>query len=193
MLDARFVCGWSLIYGNLLERLREEIIIKKSRKIINWLVENNESRHAHFGDSTYLLEPNLKEGQGGLRDYHTMLWIARIAFNAKHSRDLEYLGLLSHEEFQTLNRSIAFIWGVRNRMHHVCKRKCDQLHFENQVKLAQSLKYKKLNGQAPVERFMGELHGQMEALKQQHLMFLHELGYEKKKKAQKKITETKCG
>jgi [protein-PII] uridylyltransferase len=176
MLDARFICGWSLIYGNLLDELREKIIAKKSRNIINWLVESNELRHAHFGDSAYLLEPNLKEGQGGLRDYHTMLWIARIAFNAKQSRDLEYLGLLSHEEFQTLMRSIAFIWNVRNRIHYICGRKCDQLHFENQVKVAQSLNYKRNNGQEPVERFMGELHGRMEALKQQHLMFLHELG-----------------
>jgi [protein-PII] uridylyltransferase len=186
MLDARFVCGWSLIYANLLDELREKIIVKKSPNIINWLVENNELRHAHFGDSTYLLEPNLKEGQGGLRDYHTMLWIARIAFNAKQSRDLEYLGLLSHEEFQTLIRSIAFIWKVRNRIHHICGRKCDQLHFENQVKLARSLNYKKNNGQEPVERFMGELHGRMEALKQQHLVFLHELGYEKKRKRKRK-------
>ena len=186
LLDARFICGWSLIFGNLLEKLREEIIAKKSREIINWLIENNELRHAHFGDSAYLLEPNLKEGQGGLRDYHTMLWIARIVFNAKQARDLEYLGLLSHEEFQKLSRSIAFIWGVRNRMHHVCSRKCDQLHFENQVKLAQALKYKRINGQEPVERFMGELHGQMEALKQQHLMFLHELGYDKKRKRKRK-------
>jgi [protein-PII] uridylyltransferase len=107
MLDARFVCGWSLIYANLLDELRQKIIVKKSRNIINWLVESNELRHTHFGDSAYLLEPNLKEGQGGLRDYHTMRWIARIAFNAKQSRDLEYLGLLSHEEFQTLMRSIA--------------------------------------------------------------------------------------
>jgi [protein-PII] uridylyltransferase len=190
MLDARFICGWSLIYGNLLDELREKIIAKKSRNIINWLVESNELRHAHFGDSAYLLEPNLKEGQGGLRDYHTMFWIARIAFNAKQSRDLEYLGLLSHEEFQTLMRSIAFIWNVRNRIHYICGRKCDQLHFENQVKVAQSLNYKRNNGQEPVERFMGELHGRMEALKQQHLMFLHELGYEKirkrKRKSQKK-------
>ena len=192
MLDARFVCGWSLIYADLLEQLREKIIVKKSRNIINWLVENNELRHTHFGDSANLLEPNLKEGQGGLRDYHTMLWIARIAFNAKQSRDLEYLGLLSHEEFQALIRSIAFIWDVRNRVHHICGRKCDQLHFENQVKLARSLNYKKNNGQEPVERFMGELHGRMEALKQQHLVFLHELGYEKirkrKRKSQKKST-----
>jgi [protein-PII] uridylyltransferase len=190
MLDARFVCGWSLIYANLLDELRAKIIFKKSRNIINWLVENNELRHAHFGDSAYLLEPNLKEGQGGLRDYHTMLWIARIAFNAKQPRDLEYRGHLSHKEFQTLSRSIAFIWNVRNRIHYICGRKCDQLHFENQVKLARSLNYRKNNGQEPVERFMGELHGKMEALKQQHLVFLHELGYEKirkrKRKSQKK-------
>jgi [protein-PII] uridylyltransferase len=115
-----------------------------------------------------------------------MLWIARIAFNARQSRDLEYLGLLSHEEFQTLKRSIAFIWKVRNRIHHICGRKCDQLHFENQVKVARSMNYRKNNGQEPVERLMGELHGQMEALKQQHLMFLHELGYEKKRKRKRK-------
>jgi len=190
MLDARFVCGWSLIYANLLDELREKIIAKKSRHIITWLVEKNDLRHAHFGDSAYLLEPNLKEGQGGLRDYHTMLWIARIAFNAKQTRDLEYLGLLSHEEFQTLIRSIAFIWNVRNRIHHICGRKCDQLHFENQAKLARSLDYKKNNGQQPVENFMGELHGRMEALKQQHLVFLHELGYEKKRKRKRKSHKT---
>ena len=186
LLDARFICGWSLIYANLLDELRQKIIVKKSRNIINWLVDNNELRHAHFGDSTYLLEPNLKEGQGGLRDYHTMLWIARIAFNARQSRDLEYLGLLSHEEFQILMRSIAFIWKVRNRIHYICGRKCDQLYFENQVKVARSLNYKKTNGQEPVERLMGELHGRMEALKQQHLVFLHELGYEKKRKRKRK-------
>jgi [protein-PII] uridylyltransferase len=190
LLDARFVCGWSLIYASLLDELREKIIAKKSRQIIAWLVEKNDLRHAHFGDSAYLLEPNLKEGQGGLRDYHTMLWIARIAFNARQSRDLEYLGLLSHNEFQTLIRSITFIWNVRNRIHHISGRKCDQLHFENQAKLARSLNYKKTYGQQPVERFMGELHGRMEELKQQHLVFLHELGYEKERKRKRKSHKT---
>ena len=186
MLDARFVCGWSMLYANLVAELRAKIIQPKSRPIINWLVERNSQRHAQFGDSAYLLEPNLKEGQGGLRDYHTMLWIARIAFNAKQFRDLEYLGLLSHEEFQNLIQSITFVWNVRNRIHYICGRKCDQLHFENQVKLARSLNYKTGNGQAPVEKFMGELHGRMETLKQQHLMFLYELGYEKPRKRKRK-------
>jgi [protein-PII] uridylyltransferase len=186
MLDARFICGGSHIYSDLRDQLRDKIIRKKSRAIVDWLIEINEMRHGHFGDSAYLLEPNLKEGQGGLRDYHTMLWIGQIEFNIKQSRDLEYLGLLSHEEFRTLRRSLAFIWNVRNRMHYLCGRKCDQLHFENQIKLAEEMKYKKSNGQQPVERFLGELHGRMELLKQQHLMFLYELGLEKKRKRRRK-------
>ena len=185
MLDARFVCGWSMLFANMADALRVKIIKTKSRPIIDWLVERNALRHVQFGDSAYLLEPNLKEGQGGLRDYHTMLWIARIAFNAKQFRDLEFLGLLSHEEFQSLSASISFVWNVRNRIHYICGRKCDQLHFENQVKMARELNYKD-NGQAPVEQFMGELHGQMEALKQQHLVFLHEFGYEKPRKRKRK-------
>jgi len=186
LLDARFICGWSHIYSDLTNELREKVVRKKSRTIVNWLVENNKMRHAHFGDSAYLLEPNLKEGQGGLRDYHTMRWIGQIEFNIKQTRDLEYFGLLSDEEFQSLKRSLAFIWEVRNRLHFLCGRKYDQLHFENQIQLAETMNYRKSNGQQPVERFLGELHGRMESVKQQHLMFLYELGLEKKRKRRRK-------
>ena len=190
ILDARFICGWSHLYSELMALLRQKLIRKKSRNIINWLVEKNKVRHAQFGDSAYLLEPNLKEGQGGLRDYHTMLWISQIEFNIKQPRDLEYLGMLSHEEFQSLSRSLRFIWYARNHLHYLCGRKCDQLNFENQLKLAEVLKYKKSKHQQPVERFLGELHGRMEYLKQQHLMFLHELGFEKKRKRRRKSNKT---
>jgi len=190
ILDARFICGWSLIFSELMDQLREKVILKKSRAIIDWLVQKNELRHQHFGDSAYLLEPNLKEGQGGLRDYHTMLWIGRIEFNVRQPRDLEYFGLLSHDEYQALRQSLAFIWNVRNRIHNICGRKCDQLHFEDQITLAQKLKYKQTNGQQPVERFLGDLHGQMEFIKQQHLIFLYELGLEKKRKRKRKSKKT---
>jgi [protein-PII] uridylyltransferase len=190
ILDARFICGWSHIYSELMDQMRQKLIRKKSRTIINWLVEKNKVRHAQFGDSAYLLEPNLKEGQGGLRDYHTMLWISQIEFNLKQPRDLEYLGLLSQEEFQSLTRSLRFIWCARNHLHYLCGRKCDQLNFENQLKLAEVLKYKKIKHQQPVERFLGELHGRMEYLKQQHQIFLHELGFEKKRKRRRKSNKT---
>ncbi len=189
ILDARFICGWSLLYSDLMDQVRQKIIGKRSRTIINWLVDKNNARHAQFGDSAYLLEPNLKEGQGGLRDYHTMLWIGQIEMSMKQPRDLEYFGLLSHEEYQTLSNSLSFIWNVRNRIHHLCGRKCDQLNFENQIKLADAMDYKQINGQKPVERFLGDLHGRMEFLKQQHLMFLHELGLEKKRRRKKRKSQ----
>lgn len=185
LLDARFICGSPSIYSELMEQLREKIIYRQSKKIISWLIESNRERHSHFGDSTYLLQPNLKEGQGGLRDYHTMLWIGRIDFNLKQFRDLEYYGRLAHAEFQALIKALSFIWHVRNCLHQMAGRKCDQLHFEYQTELVKTLKFKRIKRQEPVETFLGELHARMEFIKQQHLMFL-EQGYLKKPKRKSK-------
>jgi len=185
LLDARFICGVSLLYSELMELLHRKILARRSRKVIDWLIETNRRRHVTFGDSTYRLEPNLKEGQGGLRDYHTMLWLARIKHQLKQPRDLEYLGQLSHADYQNLFRALTFIWNVRNRLHLLCGRKCDQLHFENQITLSKTLKFTKTNGQQPVEVFLGVLHGQMEFIKQQHLMFLYDLGYTAKGRSRK--------
>lgn len=186
LLDARFVCGMSNVYSKLIEKLRKKIILKRSGKIIAWLLEGNRDRHIRFGDSTYLLEPNLKEGQGGLRDYHTMLWIARIKFNLLQSRDLEYFGCLSHDEFQALREALSFIWDVRNRLHFLSGRKCDQLHFEYQIEMADALKFIAKNGEQPVERFLGKLHSKMAFVKEQQMMFLHELDLSRKLKPGKK-------
>ncbi|RLB85684.1 MAG: [protein-PII] uridylyltransferase [Deltaproteobacteria bacterium] len=194
ILDARFICGMSPLYSTLMEKLGHRITPRRSNKIIASLIENNRQRHMYFGDSVYLFEPNLKEGQGGLRDYHTMLWIARIKSNLRQFRDFEYHGYLSHDEFESLREALQFIWNIRNRLHHITGRKCDQLYFEYQAPLATALKFKKENGQQPVERFLSELHGHMEFLKQQHLIFLYELGYasnSKRKRKTKKYTTVK--
>jgi len=178
ILDARFLCGQSSLYATLTERLRKEILFKIPKKLIFQLIKNNCARHQHFGDSAYLIEPNIKEGQGGLRDYHTMLWIAHILSDLKQPRDLEFQGYLSHEEFSNLTRALGFIWDVRNRLHLITGRKCDQLYLEHQVQLAEDMNFQQVNGQKPVERFMGELHGKMEFVKQLHLMFIYEQGFE---------------
>jgi len=187
VLDARFICGMSVLYSELMRQIREKVINRRFDKIIKWAIESNVKRHDRFGDSTYLLEPNIKEGQGGLRDYHTMLWIARIKYNIKQPRDLEYYGCLSHGEFQILEEALSFIWEVRNRLHYMAGRKCDQLYFEYQIELADVLEFNKDDNQKQVERFLGKLHSQMELLKQQHLMFFYEQGYSIKSKQIKKI------
>jgi [protein-PII] uridylyltransferase len=187
LLDARFVCGMSLLYSSLMEHLRKRFKKRHSTKVIKKLIDISQGRHDCFGDSSYLLEPNLKEGQGGLRDYHTMLWIARLKSNLKQFRDLEYYGFLSHDEFQAMRKALEFIGNVRNCLHHLSGRKCDQLYFEYQIKMADALKFGKKNGQQPVERFLSKLHSQMEFLKQQHLMFLYELGLFKNVKRLRKV------
>jgi [protein-PII] uridylyltransferase len=176
LLDARFICGISPLYTQLLEKLRNTVLKRHSRRIIDWLIETNEARHLRFGDSASLLQPNLKEGLGGLRDFHTMLWIAKIKSGIQQARDLEYYGHLSHAEFSKFFKSLAFIWNIRNRLHIVTGRKCDQLYFSHQEQLADELAYRRDQDQQPVERFLGELHGHMELVKQQHQMFLYELG-----------------
>ncbi len=185
LLDARFICGMSPLYSDLMQQLREKIIKKDRKKIIDRIVKSSNERHIRFGDSTYRLEPNLKEGQGGLRDYHTILWLAKVEFKLKQPRDLEYFGQLSHEEFKDLNEALSFIWDVRNKLHFLAKRKCDQLHFENQILLAEKFKIKKSNRQQQVEGFLGQLHSKMEFIKQQHLIFLYEFGYTTRKKPRK--------
>ena len=190
LLDARFICGSSSLYSELMNQLREIIIFQQPKKIIKQLIEINKERHNHFGDSTYLLQPNLKEGKGGLRDYHTMLWIGRIDFNLKQPRDLEYYGRISQNEYEELTKALSFIWHVRNCLHQMTGRKCDQLYFEYQPELAKTLMFKKTNGQEAVERFLGELHAQMEFVKQQYLMFLDQK-YLKKPKYKSKQSKYK--
>ncbi len=182
LLDARFLCGMSTLYTELRERLNNYLTDARAKKVVSALITSNTDRHEHFGDSSYLLEPNLKEGQGGLRDYHTMLWIGRITANIIQPRDLEYNGYLSHEEYKELETALAFIWNVRNHLHALTQRKSDQLFLEHQEKIADTLKFKKGHGQLAVERFLGKLHEHLEYVKQTNLIFLLEAGQDRKQK-----------
>ena len=192
MLDARFICGMSPLFAKLESTLRDRILAKQSNQIIHQLVVNNRRRHERFGDSTHLLQPNLKEGHGGLRDYHTLLWITHINSRVRNRRDLEYSGCLSHEEFSSLEDTLSFIWQVRNHLHLLMGRKCDQLYFEHQEKLAQIMGIAPVNGEQPVERFLGELHGKMAWLKYLGDMFLYEHDREKST-ARTKVSGSRAG
>lgn len=176
LLDARFLCGMSTLYGDLRERLDKYLTGKRARNVIKQLVRRNQERQDRFGDASYLLEPNLKEGQGGLRDYHTILWLSRIQQGLMQPRDLEYLGILSHAEYQRLQKALGFVWKTRNHLHQLTRRKYDQLYFEHQIKIAESLGFRETRGQLPVERFLGRLHAEMAYIKQTNIAVLLEMG-----------------
>jgi [protein-PII] uridylyltransferase len=190
ILDARFICGMSPLFMKLMDQIRAKFINLKPDTIISWLVETNRERHRRFGDSSYLLEPNFKEGQGGLRDYHTMLWIAKIKSGIKQRRDLEYYGYFSHDDYTRLSEALSFIWNVRNRFHLMMNRKADQIHLEQQRNLAEVMGVPAVNGHLPVEHLLGELHGHMEYVKQQHEMFLFEMEQQKRLKRKNKGLKT---
>ncbi|NNG00128.1 MAG: [protein-PII] uridylyltransferase [Desulfobacteraceae bacterium] len=190
LLDARFICGFSPLYSQMMEALHGRITRRRPDQIVNLLIDSNRLRHERFGDSAYLLEPNLKEGRGGLRDYHTMLWIARIKSNIKQRRDLEYVGYVSSDEYHEMMRALTFIWRVRNHLHLLCRRKCDQLYLEYQTRLAEAMGFADTDGRLPVESMLGELHHHMEFLKQQHLMFLYDLEQQKKLRRKNSVLKT---
>ena len=165
ILDARFICGDLKIYNFLMKKFKIQLSTNHLKTTLKYLLENGKKRHKDFGDSTYLIEPNLKSGFGGLRDYHSLLWYAKIQFPIKKRKDLKHYGLLSDFEYQSLKTSLKDIWKTRNYLHHKTKRKCDTLYFEYQIELASQLGYQLNSGQPDVEKFLKNLHERMEFLK----------------------------
>ncbi len=166
VLDARFICGNSLIYSRFMEEFRYRLSTRYYKQTLDYLFKHGIKRLENFGDSTFLVTPDLKSGFGGLRDYHTLLWYAKIKSNIKERRDLEYYGFLSHFEYRALDKALNYIWRIRNWLHHITGRKCDTLHFEYQTEMAERLNYTNQGGQPDVEIFLGDLHAKMEFLKQ---------------------------
>ncbi len=180
MLDSRFVCGKSDVYFELRERLRVKINSFQKKKLISRLINTSKERHLRFGDSSYLLEPNLKDGQGGLRDYHAILWVARIRSDLVSPKELESNGYFSQHEFEGLISALKYLWGIRCRLHCMAQRKCDQLYFEYQIQMAKDLNTENIDGKKSVEVFLGDLHSRMEFIKQLHLMVMAEIGNTRK-------------
>jgi [protein-PII] uridylyltransferase len=172
LLDARFICGDSPLYLDLVEQLQGKTISKKAAALTRWLARKDELRIAFFGDATYLLEPNIKEGIGGLRDYHHILWLAKAFFQLRAPRDLEYQGILSHHEYQDLEKSVQFIGLVRNHLHRLSDRRNDRLTFDHQEKIARILRFEDKGDVLAVEQFLAKLHACMASVKSLHRSFL---------------------
>ncbi|MBW2096877.1 MAG: [protein-PII] uridylyltransferase [Deltaproteobacteria bacterium] len=171
-LDARFICGDSLLFLAFMRDFHDRCVKKKARAFGQWLKSMLEIRVETYGDASFLLEPHLKEGIGGLRDYHHILWLSKVFYGLKTPRDLEYQGKLSHSEYQLLMQHLNFLWLVRNHLHHVSGRKNDRLSFEYQERIARKLGYRKKDQFAAVEQFLSKLHVSMSAIKSLHRSFM---------------------
>jgi [protein-PII] uridylyltransferase len=172
LMDARFLCGESPLYLSLMEKVEKRILPKKGLALGRWLEEQNQMRMTVFGDASSLLEPNLKEGIGGLRDYHHLLWLAKAFFRVRTPKDLEYSGILSHKEYADLESHLKFIHLVRNHLHRESARKNDRLSFDHQQRIAKALTFKNQDGLLAVEQFLSQLHASMASIKSLHRSFV---------------------
>ena len=110
------------------------------------------ARRERFGDSIYLLEPNVKESEGGLRDLQSALWLARVRFKVAGITELLARALLPEREIREMRRARDFLWRVRNEMHYLAGRKWDQLTFDVQPLVAQALGLRRRRATAPRSR-----------------------------------------
>ncbi|MDY7038309.1 MAG: HD domain-containing protein, partial [Thermodesulfobacteriota bacterium] len=172
IMDARFIGGDSQLFLALMERLKKKVISKKGIALRRWLEDCDRIRMNTYGDASHLLEPNLKEGIGGLRDYHHILWLGRVFFDLRIPRDMEYMGKLSHSEYRELRNQLTFIWLVRNHLHHLSGRRNDRLGFEYQEKIAQNIGFQDQDDFLSVEQFMGKLHACMASIKSLYRSFI---------------------
>ncbi len=161
ILGARFLAGDPTLFHQFTTAVRDRLIPDVGAFLAE-LREAWQARHAKFGDSLYLLQPNLKEGAGGLRDYHTAWWAVRASEPLFQGlEDLLHVGLLTESEMAEYRSALQFLWRVRNQLHLTTKRKTDQMSFELQESLAEALGFGSgvgRDGDLPVERFMREYY-----------------------------------
>ena len=165
LIEMRYLMGDRGLYGEFEDTIYRSAFSKGINSFISGQLKDMESRHRYYGDSVYLLEPHLKEGEGGLRDIHSALWIARVQFQARGIDELKVKGVLSSWEIALLEESLEFLWKVRNGIHFLSGRKNDHLAFEYQEKMANFLGYADPYSTTAVERFMRDYYQCAEDIK----------------------------
>lgn len=154
LIDGRCLCGNPSLYADFAEAVEGNLVKKGRDRFVKEKLAESDLRHERYGGSVYLLEPDVKEGEGGLRDIHTALWIARVLHGAAGLDDLEPRGLLQKRDLDELREARDFLWRVRNELHFSSGKHQDQLTFEEQVRVAAALGFKDEQGLKGVEAFM---------------------------------------
>ncbi|MDB5691587.1 MAG: [protein-PII] uridylyltransferase, partial [Alphaproteobacteria bacterium] len=163
MLEARYLWGDERLFDEVRARFWAEVVGTRARAFVTEKLEERELRHRRMGDSRYVVEPNVKEGKGGLRDLHTLFWIAKYAYRVENVAELVGVGLLTAEELGQFQRAERFLWAVRCHLHIVAGRAEERLTFDYQREIAARMNYADRPGKSPVERFMRHyfLHAKM--------------------------------
>ena len=135
-------------------RFDKEVVQGTAAEFVAAKLAEREERHRRAGQSRYLVEPNVKDGKGGLRDLHTLFWIAKYVYRVRETDELVERGVFDAQEYRTFRRCADFLWSVRCNMHFLTGRAEERLSFDMQREIAVRLGYTAHPGMQDVERFM---------------------------------------
>ena len=154
LLDARLIHGDRQLFAEFEDRFRSDVIAGTARNFIDAKMQERDARILRAGSARYRVEPNVKDGKGGLRDIHTLNWLSKYVFGQEVGAAAVAAGLYTEEEVQTFRRCEDFLWSVRCFLHFLTGRAEEVLSFDIQPLMAQSLGYTARGGMRAVERFM---------------------------------------
>ncbi|MFC3086432.1 [protein-PII] uridylyltransferase [Tabrizicola soli] len=154
LLEHRFICGDASLAEAVDSALWSELFRNSGPEFIEAKLAERGERHRRQGGQRYVLEPNVKEGKGGLRDLQTLYWIGKYLHRVPSAEGLVEAGLLSREEFDSFARAEDFLWAVRCHLHYITGRPADVLTFDLQVEVAARMGYRDAGGRRAVEHFM---------------------------------------
>lgn len=153
LLEERLIWGEADLWDELRDRFWKDVV-DDGGAFMTAKLEEREDRHGSFGDSRYLLEPNVKEGKGGLRDLHALYWIAKHHYAVGNVEELVELGVISPRERRRFRKAANFLYTVRCHLHHWAGRAEERLTFDAQVSIAERMGYADRKHIRGVERFM---------------------------------------
>ena len=154
ILETRFLTGDQPLYDELVARFDKEVVQGTAAEFVTAKLAEREERHRRAGQSRYLVEPNVKDGKGGLRDLHTLFWIAKYVYRVRETDELLERGVFDAQEYRTFRRCADFLWSVRCNIHFFSGRAEERLSFDMQREIAIRLGYTSHPGMQDVERFM---------------------------------------
>ena len=153
-LEGRWIWGDEKLFDAAMRRFRKDVVAGTAAQFVTAKLAEREERHVRMGDSRYVVEPNVKDGKGGLRDLQTLYWIGKYIHGVERPADLVGAGLFTGEEYARFDRAERFFWSVRCHLHLLAGRAEERLTFDYQLRIAEIMNYADRPGKSAVERFM---------------------------------------
>jgi len=154
LLETRFLTGNAALAKDLRDRLWKDLFANTQSEFVEAKLAERADRHQKQGGQRYMLEPNVKEGKGGLRDLQTLYWIAKYIYGVDKAAELVGHGFFTAAEYQSFRAAETFLWAVRCHLHILTGRANDTLTFDVQPEVAERMLYTDHGGRRAVEHFM---------------------------------------